>query len=115
MQLRLNNNPNNPNWIPYKITTIEDLENIWALNYQGMVNISSRFGSGSGGNISEWVDDSITLTDQITIIKGVLGMAICTGPRKSPYRVEGLLVPQGKVLFIDSGVEIRFAETTTST
>ena len=112
MQLRLNCNPVSPNWLPYVMTVTKDLEEIFAPNYvgNGEYTISVRV-KDLAGNVSGWVDDSITLTDQKTVVKGVLSDSQLHWTKEnSPYRVEGnILVEAGKTLIIDPGVDVLFA------
>jgi hypothetical protein len=112
MQLRLNGNPVSPNWLPYAIVVTKDLEEIFAPNYvgNGEYTISVRV-KDLAGNVSGWMDDSITLTDQKTVVKGVLtDSQLHWTEEKSPYRVEGnILVEENKTLVIDPGVEVLFA------
>lgn len=63
------------------------------------------------GNESQEKSDSITLSDQVKTLKGVLtGEDLHLTKVNSPYRVENnILVEEGNVLTIDPGVEIRFA------
>ena len=63
------------------------------------------------GNISEKASKSITITDLITSLSGVLtGDKLHLTEENSPYIVEAdCLVSEGDTLVIDPGVEVRFA------
>lgn len=63
------------------------------------------------GNESESVKKSITVTDLVTTVSGVLTDDLLHWTKeKSPYLVEAdTLVGEGKTLVIDPGVEVRFA------
>lgn len=96
----------------YKVSFEYDLSalpsGIWANNDEYTLHVTVK---DTSGNESETKTDIITITDQASILKGVLtGDDLHLTKAKSPYRVESnILCQEGDTLEIDPGVEIRFA------
>lgn len=96
----------------YKVSFEYDLSalpsGIWANNDEYTLHVTVK---DKSGNESETKTDIITITDQASILKGVLtGDDLHLTKAKSPYRVESnILCQEGDTLEIDPGVEIRFA------
>lgn len=99
-------------WEPYKVNSTWDLStlpaSIYVQNGEYKIIVTVK---DAAGNISNSASDSITITDQTSILKGVLtGDDLHLTKAKSPYRVEAnILCQEGDTLVIEPGVQIEFA------
>lgn len=103
--------PSTPNWQNYKIGfdfEIGDLPDQYVGNGTYKLYIALK---DKRGNVSTTENKSITLTNLVTSLAGVLtGDKLHLTEENSPYLVEGdCIVSEGQTLVIDSGVEVRFA------
>lgn len=103
--------PSEYNWQPYVIGfdyDLADLPDMYVGNgtYELFITLKDK-----SGNISQTASKSITVTDLITSLSGVLtGDRLHLTEENSPYLVEAdCLVSESDVMYIDPGVEVRFA------
>ena len=103
--------PSTYNWQNYKIGFDYDLDEL-PDQYHGNGTYTLYIAlKDKSGNISTKAEKSITITDLVTSLAGVLtGDKLHLTEDSSPYLVEGdCLVSEGQTLVIDPGVEVRFA------
>lgn len=104
--------PSELDWQDFKISFTENLSQMPSAVYTGngmyVLYITLK---DAAGNISVTKSESITITDQVSILNGVLTESDLTLKKaKSPYRVEGnILVEENNTLTIEAGVQIEFA------
>jgi hypothetical protein len=112
MAVQVNGYPSVLAWETYAPVFTKDLSllppQIYTGNgeYQFVVTVKDL-----AGNVSVSKTDSVTITSQESILKGVLaGESLILTKAKSPYRVATyILVPEGSKMTIEPGTEIRFA------
>lgn len=102
--------PSSYNWQNYKVGfdfEIGDLPDQYVGNGTYKLYIALK---DKRGNVSTTENKSITLTNLVTSLAGVLtGDKLHLTEENSPYLVEGdCLVSEGQTLVIDPGVEVRF-------
>ena len=103
--------PSSYNWQNYQVGfdfEIGDLPDQYVGNGTYKLYIALK---DKRGNVSTTENKSITLTNLVTSLAGVLtGDKLHLTEENSPYLVEGdCLVSEGQTLVIDPGVEVRFA------
>ena len=103
--------PSIPSWQDYKVGFEFDLDDLPDSIYTGngtytlVITLKDK-----AGNVSESVRDSISITDVVTSLAGVLtGDNLHLVKERSPYLVEADCMVSDGTLIIDPGVEIRFA------
>ena len=103
--------PSTPSWQDYKVGFDFDLDDLPDSIYTGngtytlVVTLKDK-----AGNVSESVSDSISITDVVTSLAGVLtGDNLHLVKERSPYLVEADCMVRDGTLVIDPGVEVRFA------
>ena len=103
--------PSTYNWMNYQVGFDYDLDEL-PDQYHGNGTYTLYIAlKDKSGNISTKAEKSITITDLVTSLAGVLtGDKLHLTEENSPYLVEGdCLVSEGQTLVIDPGVEVRFA------
>jgi formylglycine-generating enzyme len=111
MQVRLNDQPTEPNWETYLGQFDRDLRSFYNYLGNGTWRIAVRL-KDRAGNISSWSEDSIDVSDQLTSVSGIISEPSALTWRKSnsPYVVTNhVRIPSGSTLIIEPGVEVRFA------